>query len=308
MYISSHYLRFTYIVYKIWNAAIAVNRRVVAVSWTSKRHYHDVDSISLCDIFSLPSSVECTAKSNVTIFSEHDCLYIGTSHKPSDYGWDNIPKSISFEYKDVDCIAGPASPNVGIYPSMTRKNIVSPETQLFTDRYLNILPKILAVFGVDYAKGYTIVHWRRGDQLETRCNGKIDKSVNCGSIDDFLKELEYNLEVYVPFNKGPIPTYIATNEKSSQSIKKIQENNYFVFDDIKKGLKEMSFTSLDIFVFELMMMIDCTYLFAWGVSSINNFLYRYRYQNKQKKHNTIFNGVRIYGHQFHQNEDGFIGR
>ena len=52
---------------------------------------------------------------------------------------------------------------------------------------------------------YTVAHWRRGDQLRTRCKAQRDLSVNCGSAADLIaaiRRLSNDSIVYVATNEA----------------------------------------------------------------------------------------------------------
>jgi hypothetical protein len=97
---------------------------------------------------------------------------------------------------------------------------------------------------------YTVtIHWRRGDQLSTRCKsnfiGLHDHSVNCENVNQFLEQIDFDARQLLlklqqstpqqqqqqqqnPMKKICLLLFIATNENSKKTLNKIrsiQNNN-----------------------------------------------------------------------------------
>ena len=151
-----------------------------------------------------------------------------------------------------------------------------------------ILPLIHSFLKINDNQPYLAVHWRRGDQLKFRC-GKLDKSVNCGHVDEFLTSLKSTREKFIPNDKMPITTYVATNEIQTENINKIEKENMLLFSHIRPELEKLQLTTLDIFVVELMIMCYADYFMSWGVSSVSTFICKCRKLYPDKKMMTIFN-------------------
>jgi hypothetical protein len=87
---------------------------------------------------------------------------------------------------------------------------------------------------------YLVVHWRRGDQLTTRCKknfkgkGLQDTSVNCQSVDEFLKELGR-----VRLHYRQMKMLIVTNEKDENQLGKIRQSGYPILCDIYTAWKTL---------------------------------------------------------------------
>lgn len=165
-----------------------------------------------------------------------------------------------------------------------------------------------------------VFHWRRGDQLDSaRCRAQIvtsrfttsssaaedrkrlslengnvrgarDKSVNCGSVEDFLIETERVLELFhvKQSTKKRLIKYIATNEKDEKILEILRKRGFYIFEDIKPALTQhaktqkpsvsnvYSLNSVEVFSIELMLMCSAQLFFAWGVSTIHEFIRKCR--------------------------------
>lgn len=62
-------------------------------------------------------------------------------------------------------------------------------------------------------KPYFAIHWRRGDQLLTKCKAKFDKSVNCQNVQDLRAEIAKHLGDAQEWS-----VYVATNEKDPTTL------------------------------------------------------------------------------------------
>lgn len=111
---------------------------------------------------------------------------------------------------------------------------------------------------------YTVVHWRRGDQLTTRCVMARDVSVNCGTAQDLIRKVsQYTSDRII---------YIATNEpSSSQEMKALRAAGYKTWDDIlvPQELKD-TIDTIGIFVIETALMIEADTFVGWGLSEVND--------------------------------------
>jgi len=106
---------------------------------------------------------------------------------------------------------------------------------------------------------FTVVHWRRGDQLTTRCKGQKDRSVNCA---DSLALIDL-----VRQNSNDSLIYIATNEKNSAEIENLRNASFVVFQDT--GLVN-KVTPMEAFILEVTLMIEASTFLGWGISEVND--------------------------------------
>jgi hypothetical protein len=108
---------------------------------------------------------------------------------------------------------------------------------------------------------FTVVHWRRGDQLSSRCSSGVDVTVNCGSAEDLVKRVRSVSDDKV--------VYVATNElQNSKEMKSLRRMGFLTFSDIKLN----NFVEIDPFhgvVLEVALMLRASTFLGWGVSEIS---------------------------------------
>jgi hypothetical protein len=70
-----------------------------------------------------------------------------------------------------------------------------------------------------------IIHWRRGDQLWSRC-GFTDKSVNCKNVAEFIQEVNHIIKLKAStmsnHYKEKLVVYISTNERDKFALQQIE--------------------------------------------------------------------------------------
>ena len=140
---------------------------------------------------------------------------------------------------------------------------------------------------------FIVAHWRRGDQLTSslRCRSGLDNSVNCGSVQNFMREMNEsirNITKYTPLSEVPI-VYICTNEESANSIFELKRNNYILYHDLvnyasneAKARKLASLNSLERFILESQLMIYSTHFVYFGITSIHPFVKHGRIQLQER--------------------------
>lgn len=277
----------------LWNIANSVGKKVYVVGFESP-HYRNVKNILLCDIFELPSNISCTKRSSIRIFNEEKCYYTGYLFPPEHYHFptDKLVMVKSFNYADINCIAGGITFSIGNFLPWKRRHIVAPP--FFKKKYLEIFPKVKKLLGLLQDEEYALVHWRRGDQLNTRCkklqnstaNISKDNSFNCGTVEQFDSSLYLVMSQYLAL---PIKTYVATNEENLMNIMYLKSKKFLTYSDFDGKLLALNPTIniLDLYVFEIMLMCDSTYFFAWGESSVHQFIFKCRNLDTYHKHITI---------------------
>ena len=108
---------------------------------------------------------------------------------------------------------------------------------------------------------YTVVHWRRGDQLATRCAQGKDNSVNCLSSLDLVAEIrKYSNDkiVYIATNAHNMtPSDVYLFKKAGFQLFNAQSVSYIAH-------------SVEALAVDVQLMIDATTFLGWGVSLIND--------------------------------------
>ena len=140
---------------------------------------------------------------------------------------------------------------------------------------------------------FIVAHWRRGDQLTSslRCRNGLDNSVNCGSVQNFIKEINgsiQNVTKYDPTHEVPL-VYVCTNEESPNSIFELNRNNFILYHDLvnyasseEKARKLASLKSLDRFILEIQLMIYSTRFIHFGITTIQSFVKHGRIQLQER--------------------------
>jgi hypothetical protein len=123
-------------------------------------------------------------------------------------------------------------------------------------------------------KNYTVIHWRRGDQLETRCkNG--DHSFNCVDVKEFLHMID---SITRPLMVIQTPIYIATNEMDKEIHRVLNQSSLYTMNSFKNIININN--SFEEFLVDLMMMCKARYLFLGGYSTIHRWLESCRHKAK----------------------------
>lgn len=109
---------------------------------------------------------------------------------------------------------------------------------------------------------FTVVHWRRGDQLRTRCKAKLDHSVNCFGAKELIDEIsKYNT------NQSGL-VYIATNEEAdSPELLLLREAGYKTSSDIATATTAQASSKevdMSLFVVEVHLMMTASTFLSWG--------------------------------------------
>lgn len=123
----------------------------------------------------------------------------------------------NYSFKDNLCIAGylSASPLINATLDIRYESLPLRFSAKYKNYFLNM---IQSNYHFDYRRdNFTVVHWRRGDQMKSRCTGKelSDYSVNCvNDVQIFLAEVKRELNVRGISKKNNKMVYIATQERN----------------------------------------------------------------------------------------------
>ena len=138
------------------------------------------------------------------------------------------------------------------------------------------------------ASKFGVVHWRRGDQLTSRCllthidrENVFDFSVNCESVYEFIKVIKIIQKSY------QYPLFIATNDKVRESIEAIEYAGFKIINSELKKRSQMNLTSADLFMVELSMMFHADTIWGSGQSTMHEFLGELRSNNRRSDWTSI---------------------
>lgn len=135
----------------------------------------------------------------------------------------------------------------------------------------------------------TVVHWRRGDQLTTRClkdwKGFRDYSVNCGSPEQLIRDLKGE-----EARANTQAVFIATNEKDKETLGKLKAAGYYLVSDLLNKRREEPMGSLEEFIMEVLIMLDAKVLITYGISNVNDEI---EYERMRRKKSYCFKKEKI---------------
>lgn len=220
-------------------------------------------ALSMCEIFRMPNDVRCvpTATYNVSM-----CRATGDVIRRVYYARDYDTRFSPIQRllkSEIDLCYRMTVPFLG---GETRRDAFLRAISFSTPRF-EFHSSFREAFRA-YKKGllqqdlsYTVVHWRRGDQLSSRCLQGKDNSVNCRSAAELVSLVrEYSNDTEV---------YVATNdlETNSTDIQVLTTNGFKIFNASLAGGDASSVTA---FVVDVRLMLDANTFLGWGVSIIND--------------------------------------
>lgn len=279
----------------LYNIALITSRTVVVGTFLSPVHYGD-EEINLCKFFEFPEKISCMRHEKFAY--EKDCVIVGNAEGQNHTLWESYffdrkalrlpPQTraswFDFDYSTQECVAGyifrqGVIPQPHKWPSVVDRIKLpvvfrqSSTMQRFEEA------KQKAGFGGEYIT----VHWRRGDQLRTRCTTTYswgtEKSLNCASADDFITAIKGNISANDHYQNLPI--YIATNEENRSSLLALRQQGWKLYDDIATDPDESAFYRQSrAFRFVAEFQLSCqAYIFvSWGVSSMHKWIHSCRSQ------------------------------
>lgn len=185
-----------------------------------------MNRVNICNLFNFPGTVNCTNDNLSDIVKKHDCHLIQaketwSSHPLSYMLAENVTRDPNFDVTRVDCIAGFIHENEGKVP--IGKVLPKFDNLSISNIYYIMFPEIRKVLNIP-AQEFVTIHWRRGDQLETRCQEHLDRrfkqqrdvSINCHSVEEFIRVTATLLKQENLINKSSV--IVATNEQSHEVI------------------------------------------------------------------------------------------
>jgi hypothetical protein len=245
-----------------------VFQRNITIVPSESQHYGTSHVPNLCDIFDLPPEVNCN--SNMT-----------RKRGNKENMKQNEQEMMAMNYKCVDSLSSPLlsgteprvcwsvklphfhGPTFYEKEYSDRMNVLR-SVQLglklkFNEMKLPMIAEFKEKLGIVSGMNYTVVHWRRGDQLYSRCRMMMDVSVNCGGaleLIDSVRNVSTDEMVYV-----------ATNEKpDSPKLDELEKAGFKIFRSAGMNITDI----LDIFVVEIALMMDSTTFLGWGMSEVND--------------------------------------
>lgn len=106
-----------------------------------------------------------------------------------------------------------------------------------------------------------VVHWRRGDQLETRCKQEKDQSVNCGTVEQLISSVR-------SFAVLHSSVYVAAGGALAQEERVALDAAGF--RHLRSLHPSADPSSIAALVFEAQLMLEAPTFLAWGASIVND--------------------------------------
>lgn len=255
------------------------DRRILLVPFSSI-HYPDVPDVNLCDYFHFPNHISCINDSSVSLLQQMDCVYTGYSQYNSDSGiprFIKVERTNNFDFKTVDCLAGQILYHSGNFP----RGKISVQS-LFEQGFFKIIHKyrILLQDAVNILRNknsanstvIAVTHWRRGDELETRCKRGKNSTVNCGTAYTLMEHFEKKIQLDLrPSNDKFLVKYVATNERNVEHLNPLWEHGYTSFKSLEISQKFQNLDSVARFLIDLMLMCSADYFISWGYTLVYHY-------------------------------------
>jgi hypothetical protein len=259
------------------------NRNIILFPFYST-HFNDSynrGGINLCTIFEMPSHILCQTSIPFHEYRKYvisNCTQVGnTLNKQQSLllqSIDNeqlIHSSIAkFDFSTGHCILGSAWEWNG-FKIKDQAPAIKTHVRV-TAKYKLMLQAARSFLGISTKSPLVVIHWRRGDQLKSRCKWKHfrDVSVNCGNVSSFI---DFALN---KIRKANIATttvvYIATNEHRYAILQELRDAGF------KVGLEgiRIHLSAVDAYVLDLLLMATASIFVPVGRSNVNTFVDRLR--------------------------------
>jgi len=243
---------------KLYSYLAKQYNRVLRVASVASLHYGN-KPMGVCDVFNLQGSG----------LGHVSCI---KSAKPKGSCLQTLSPAVLASPQISVCYKGPLPM---IFGAVNRKQSVLRAMNLTDPLPLQLAPKFGPLIeaaknalGLRNDNTYTVVHWRRGDQLKTRCSYNRDQSVNCGSAQDLVRAVR-------KWSQDKV-IYVATNEPSDSAEYKVLQNTngFMLFANIKEAVlaanqgNELSL--VDEFALEWAMMVDARTFVGFGLTEIKD--------------------------------------
>lgn len=279
-------------------------KSIIETAFYRSPHFPDVHVVNICRVFVMPPDVTCSEVPLLKVVHQFNCHAnnkTGFSYRPQEY---NLPPNSfsNLSFSDVpwyllDCIVGyiPHS-----FPGHQRWDVKYHGFDFQKPYKHTLFPLARSILTANNTTKYAVLHWRRGDLLDTRCKphhaAGHDHSINCAhSATDFVVFAKSVCRKHIPKEEHDhLRIYVATNEVNQTELLTLHNAGLMLYSDIRSRLSQhlaaimkqnvsylnishsnssnlVNLTSVDAFAIELMLMCDADYFFAWGMSNTHDF-------------------------------------
>ena len=236
-------------------------------------HGYDV---CLCELFEMPENVECGGiemNGKDSRNHRHNFLRCSTDFTELDL----------LGYDDVCLVTDPN--HLGLTgarqlisqsnPDFLTEDSLSTLPMIVKEQYVQYANKIRTALGIIHSdnfqtrskdfRSHTVVHWRRGDQLNTRCLA-ADRSVNCDSAEALIEQVRAATTdsiIYVATNESPdSPSHDIFNKAGMVTYVNLMAD-WPADDDVAQ------LDTLSVLMLETVLMLEATTFLAWGISAVS---------------------------------------
>lgn len=202
-----------------------IHRRIAIGNFTSVHYQNGEVHVSMCDYIVMPSHITCNDNSYQNM-SQFDGL---GPHFDRDMRYVNQPRAVRIR-------GDPGWWEFSIHKSPAIKAVIAPYSPRlqFHPYFYQLASYVkynLLKFPLSAKSRYAAIHWRRGDQLTTRCvrdTELVDRSLNCANISSFVAHLQTLQKYYETHNatsvQSRVPIVVLTNEANASVLQLLQKN------------------------------------------------------------------------------------
>lgn len=292
---------------EMWLFARSLNKCLKLFAHQGHDHFNNMGNISMCYYYNLPDDILCLPYQYYYYLPNSlQCRIVkgklGMKHMLYELQRTYDLKKISLvdekriNFTSANCITGrPVKTieervnSVFTLPHGGRK-IYFNHSNIWTLQMEQKYREVIELMNILPDDKFIVAHWRRGDQLMSRCRGAyggLDQSANCvESIDEMITDYEtlINLACSNFSNSLLYKRYIATNEKNISILQNLNFKGYLTFPKtqfklvndtvgyiINKNGQMISMSYAEEYVIETMLVCRSICFFGFGVSTLNNF-------------------------------------
>jgi hypothetical protein len=231
-------------------------------------HFHR-NYLNLCIFFRFPQNVNCipdlVAGQLLSLCSKQMRLNLFSYYKNSSQVQREsvlmlAPQLLCHEKLSVPFLDGRSRRDAFL------RSVSLPALPLLFTTDLELLFENLLITTNPYGQPFAVVHWRRGDQLKTRCLQGKDTSTNCRSAQQFLTQTR------LVVNETSYKVFVVSNEdQESAHMAYLLRNGLNLFP-AQKACSELTYMASDLCVLamEVQLMLRADTFVGWGVSIIND--------------------------------------
>ena len=231
------------------------NRNIILPRYRCEVHYPDIQEVNLCDYIQFPPRIRCDASHNIEQYLQEGLVCDILTYSPD-------LKELQLQYQKLRFI--PHSCVGGIFPFGSYGAL----GWNFSDRMWELFQ--FTMYNLFRGRRIIAFHWRRGDQLYTRCRSGLDKSINCLSAQDLIRVIQSKL-LLMKDKREIYQIYIATNEVNQTILDEINAVGYLhtkiIVDAIQK--EYLGINSLEKFIVDTMLMCCAHKFYHYGESTVN---------------------------------------